>query len=290
MGALVPAISLFVICVNQSWALIDAQTSKNTDLKDHYLITQFQNDNLRIARLESILDDIIQDLNAKTLHLKEREKLIKGMTHEIDRLQSTMFSFKDDKRQTDKRLKMLEEEVRLLWAASRKNNFELHTLKSKAQDADKKMEVVTSKAEKMADIVTEQWIQIQQLEQALQIVETRTLKIRRQISSKRCTFLKFIKTLFDYHYKRLMVLLDPYIFNKGSALNSYLSQAWHQLKRTFSAVKQSHHQLQSLIKQEMERNEITAAFANEEVVFFVASALITFPILSVWMILLSQFS
>ncbi|CAL2226206.1 unnamed protein product [Prunus armeniaca] len=62
---------------------------------------------------------------------------------------------------TDERLNALEEEVRLLWAASRKYNFDLHVLESKAQDDEDRLETVASQAPKMADIVTEQWIQIQ---------------------------------------------------------------------------------------------------------------------------------
>ncbi|BFG14549.1 hypothetical protein CerSpe_008230 [Prunus speciosa] len=76
---------------------------------------------------------------------------------------------------TDERLNALEEEVRLLWAASRKYNFDLHVLESKAQDAEDRLETVGSQAQKMADIVTEQWIQIQRLEQALHISQMRTM-------------------------------------------------------------------------------------------------------------------
>ncbi|CAL2225253.1 unnamed protein product [Prunus armeniaca] len=70
---------------------------------------------------------------------------------------------------TDERLNALEEEVRLLWAASRKYNFDLHVLESKAEDDEDRLETVASQAQKMADIVTEQWIQIQRFEQALHI-------------------------------------------------------------------------------------------------------------------------
>ncbi|CAL2252877.1 unnamed protein product [Prunus armeniaca] len=75
---------------------------------------------------------------------------------------------------TDERLHALEEEaerVRLLWAASRKYNFDLHVLESKVQDAEDRLETVASQAQKMADIVTDQWIQIQRLEQALHITQ-----------------------------------------------------------------------------------------------------------------------
>uniref|UniRef100_A0A5B7BMB4 Uncharacterized protein n=1 Tax=Davidia involucrata TaxID=16924 RepID=A0A5B7BMB4_DAVIN len=265
---------------------IDTQTSCG----NHHFIRDLQEAKLKIGRLESILEETIKDLNAKSLYLKESEKLIEKMTHEIDHLQSALFSFKGDSSCVDERLNALEEEVRLLWAASRKNNFELHNLECKAQDAENRLEVVTSQVEKIADIVTEQWIQIQHLEQALQIAEMRTLRVRWQVSSSRCTFLKFIKTLFGSHLQKLREMLDPFLFEKESALGSYISQALHQLAKFLSAAKKYHHELQGLIKQEMERNEFTAALANKEVVFFVASALITFPIISAWMLLSSKLS
>ncbi|PQQ01270.1 hypothetical protein Pyn_22705 [Prunus yedoensis var. nudiflora] len=76
-------------------------------------------------------------------------KSVDDMVQKIHHLQSVFFTLKGDSLATDERLHAIEEEVRLLWAASRKYNFDLH----------------------MADIVTEQWIQIQRVEQALHITQ-----------------------------------------------------------------------------------------------------------------------
>ncbi|XP_022720450.1 tropomyosin-like isoform X1 [Durio zibethinus] len=253
------------------------------------LIRELHDAKLRISRLESILEERIQSINAKTLYLKEREKLLDDMENKITFLQSALSSLKDNSLLADERLKALEEEVRLLWAVLRKNNFELHVLESKAQDSEDKLEVVTSQVEKMAEVVTEQWIQIQHLEQALQIAEMRALQAQWQ-RDKRCTFLKFISHLSGRHLPKMFKALDSYSLGKGSAIKYYMSQALQQLRRFYSAAKKYHHELQGFIKQEMRRNEFTAAFVNDELVFFLASALITFPILSAWMLLLSQFS
>uniref|UniRef100_A0A2P2L322 Uncharacterized protein n=1 Tax=Rhizophora mucronata TaxID=61149 RepID=A0A2P2L322_RHIMU len=48
-------------------------------------------------------------------------------------------------------------------------------------------------------------------------------------------------------------------------------------------------QLQAFVRQEMERHEFTASLAHQELVFFVASALIVFPVLSAWTWLSSKF-
>ncbi|KAG5561735.1 hypothetical protein RHGRI_004698 [Rhododendron griersonianum] len=93
----------------------------------------------------------------------------------------------------NERLNQLEEEVRLLWANMRKTNFELHHLESKAQDAENNMNLVASRVETMAAIVTEQWIQIRQLEQALHNAEVQALTVKRLPT--RC---KFLKVVYDF--------------------------------------------------------------------------------------------
>ncbi|XVE88100.1 hypothetical protein DITRI_Ditri19aG0041300 [Diplodiscus trichospermus] len=265
--------------------------SSQNQLNDNrsLLIRELHEAKLKISSLESVLEERIQIINAKTLFLKERERLLEDMTNKITHLHSALSDLKDDSLLADERIKALEKEVRMLWAVSRKNNFELHVLESKAQDAEDRQAVVTSQVEKMAEVVTEQWIQIQQLEQALQIAEMRALQAQRQRHMK-CTFLKFISDLSGRHLPRIFEALDSYSLDKGSIIKYYMSQALQKLRRFYSEIKKYHHELQGFIKQEMQRNEFTAAFVNDELVFFLASALITFPILSAWMLLLSQFS
>ncbi|KAL7211761.1 hypothetical protein ACSBR2_014596 [Camellia fascicularis] len=294
---LLPAIFSYLIVLSQSSsssssssiAQIGTETSC-TNQHNHHLICDFEDAKLKIARLEAILEETTQNINAKSLYLEESRKLVDEMTHEMDRLQSALSSLKGESSRTNERLNQLEEEIRLLWATLRKTNFELHFLESKAQDAENRLELASSKVETMAAIITEQWIQIQQLEQALHIAEMRALKVKRQTRSTRCTFLKLVRNLFGNHLQKFMEMLDSFLFDKESAFGSYLSQVMHQLEKILSATKKYHHELQGFVKQEMEKNEFTAALAHKEVVFFVASALITFPIMSAWMLLSSQFS
>ncbi|KAL6285172.1 hypothetical protein ACE6H2_009562 [Prunus campanulata] len=55
-------------------------------------------------------------------------KSVDDMVQKIHHLQSVFFTLKGDSLATDERLHAIEEEVRLLWAASRKYNFNLHVL------------------------------------------------------------------------------------------------------------------------------------------------------------------
>ncbi|TYH31087.1 hypothetical protein ES288_A01G145600v1, partial [Gossypium darwinii] len=81
--------------------------------------------------------------------VKEREKLLEDMENKITYLQSVISTLKDDSLLADEKLKALQEEVRLLWDASRKNNFELHVLESEAQDTEDRVEAVNLKVEKV---------------------------------------------------------------------------------------------------------------------------------------------
>ncbi|XP_058201789.1 uncharacterized protein LOC131316443 isoform X3 [Rhododendron vialii] len=265
------AVLSYLVVISESTPTITPIATETSlgNQRNHRLTLELEEAKLKIARLESIFDETVQHINAKSLSLEECEKLITDMTHEMDRLQSDLSSLKGESSRANERLNQLEEEVRLLWANMRKTNFELHHLESKAQDAENNMNLVASQVEKMAAIVTEQWIQIRQLEQALHNAEVQALTVKR--SPTRCKFLKKLKGI-----------LDLSLFHKESPL--------HQLEKISSAAKKYHHELQGFIKQEMEKNEFTAALANKEVVFFVASALITFPIMSAWMLLCSQFS
>ncbi|KAL5576690.1 hypothetical protein UlMin_018389 [Ulmus minor] len=255
---------LFPALSSTLFALSETTVSENDSIRE------LQELKLKLAHLESKLEETDRNLNEKGLYLEEQEHLIQQMSLKIHHLQSVVLSLKEDASRGDERLKALEEEVQLLWAASRKNNFDIHILKSKAQDAGDRLEAVTSQAQKMADIVTERWIQIQQLEQAVHITQMRTLRARR-LRYSRCTFLK----LFGDDLEKLLGLLDPYTL---------------KLKKFFVVAQEYHHELQHFIKKEMEKHEFTALLANRELVFFMASALITFPILSAWMLLSSQLS
>ncbi|CAJ1961764.1 unnamed protein product [Sphenostylis stenocarpa] len=238
--------------------------------------------NLKISHLESVLEESNTRLRERDVYLEECDKRMIELSEQIHRLESTLSTMKAASLHVERKYKALEEEVQLLWHTLRRNNFDLHILKSKAQETEERLEEVTSRLEKMGAIVNEQWIQVQHLEQALHITKVRTLKAQRLRSVTRCTFLKFFNILLDD-----LRALDSYLFGERTAVSSLISQAIDKLKRGSSLTKKYHHQLQGFIKDRMETNELTASLANEELVFFLASALIIFPVMSAWMLLSS---
>ncbi|CAL9216558.1 unnamed protein product [Arabidopsis halleri] len=237
---------------------------------------------LRISQLEAVLEATIQKLDAKTLYLKDREKLIQVAESQIHDLQASSYIDKSGLPFVQKRISELEEEVKLLWAALRTTNFELHVLEDKAREAKDKLKAKALEVEQMTEVVTEQWIQVQHLEQM------REFNNRRHHTPSRCPFLKLLSDIQRKHLPKVDEAFD--IHWKGKKVLSvqpYLTQALSRLKSLWAAITKYHHQLQGFIEHEMERTEITAALANREVVFFMASALITFPVFGAWILLSS---
>ncbi|CAI8583960.1 unnamed protein product [Vicia faba] len=269
---MVPSISIFLLSFSSLFLL-----RNSLPVNDHFT-SQINQINLKIAHLESVLEETNQKLIERDLYIQESERRMNDLADKIQHLNSTLSSLKDDSLHAETRLKSLEEEVQLLWSALRKNNFDLHILKSKAEDSDKRLEEITSRVETISGIMNEQWIQVQHLEQALHIAK-RALKAQRKASLARCTFFKFINSLHDD-----LRALESFLFGERPIVGSFISRAMDHLKRCYSMTKKYHHQLQSSIKDLMKRNELTASLANDELVFILASAIITFPLMSAWML------
>ncbi|KAI5657165.1 hypothetical protein M9H77_25958 [Catharanthus roseus] len=265
--------------------------SSQTDSEENHdsLIFQIQEANLKLARLESGFDRHVHELNAKSVYIRQSEKKIQEMNQEIDRLRTALKNLEDNTSSANDKIHALEEQIQFLWAASRKKNFEIYKLEIRAHDAEKRLKLVRIQVEKMADIVSEQWTQIQQLEQALQMAQFRASKVKRQLTASKCPVMKSIRNSLE-HLETLKGLLDHSVSDVGSVLKSCISEASYHLRKTYTAAKYYHHQLQGYIKQAMLRNELTAVLANDELVFLVVSALITFPVLSLYMLLSSGFS
>ncbi|CAM8989696.1 unnamed protein product [Rhodiola kirilowii] len=124
-------------------------------------------------------------------------------------------------------------------------NWDLKFLTESVLEAEERLEDVKSEVEKMADIVTEQWIQFRHLEQALMGV------------------------------LRMPLLLDQHLSQNMPAIKLYWSKVLNQVNMLLSAVKKYHLQLQDFVRQEMEKTQLTVFYTSEELVFFLASGLLT---------------
>ncbi|XP_050935829.1 uncharacterized protein LOC103503257 isoform X4 [Cucumis melo] len=232
------------------------------------LIDELLGIKLRISHLESVLEESKQNLTEKTNELKAQEKLIEDMSLKIQYLESAISDMKRKISSDDERIAVLEDEVRHLWDAKRKNNFDIHLLKAKVEEAEEKLEEVTSQVEKKSSIISEQWIQIRHLEQALEMSKIQALKVRQQVALTRCTFVKLVNTRFVNQLQHAFQTLNHHLFQKVPTLSSRVTGAIHYFQRVYEEAKKYHHELQRLIKQEMERNEYAAHLANPEFIFF----------------------
>ncbi|KAH0878739.1 hypothetical protein HID58_066133 [Brassica napus] len=229
------------------------------------------------SQIEQIEEAVLEETTQK---VKERERLIQDAESQILDFHSASSSFESGLPLVQERISELEEEIKLLWAALRTANFELHVLEDKARDAERQVKATAFEVKQviyslvfdfwgggfkrsswlwllgMTEVVTEQWIQVQHLEQM------KEFNNRRNRVPSRCTLLKLM-----------------------SDIRWEVKNALSQLRSLWAAVTKYHHQLQGFIKHEMERNQITSALANSEVVFFMASALIAFPVFGAWILL-----
>lgn len=270
------------------FALSDLDSPSSND--NDGLIAEIENLKLKVASLESMLEENTDKFNCKIQHLQEKNRQIEEMEHRIQYLQTSVSKLKTPEGSSsvcEKMVVALEEEVRVLWAESRKSNFDYHNLQSKAKEEEEKMEEATLAVAKMENIITEQWIQIRQFEQSLQMMKIMTAKVHKKSTplvqwqrKVKSTVLKFIKQVRHHYLPEIADLPDAFFLGNYISKSS-LSRVFDQLKRTWSAVKEYHQKLQDSIKHSLEMIEFTAPLANQEVVFFLASVLVVMPIMCV---------
>ncbi|XP_056687074.1 uncharacterized protein [Spinacia oleracea] len=251
------------------------QTHQHCSNSDNSLACEIQEMKFKVARLELLSETTSQELYTKSLQIGNCDKKIEELSRTIHNLESDLSNLKDAP-DYEEIIKLLEEQVRELEADVRRNDKNLHHLKVKAEDDKKSVELLASKVETMAKIVPELWFHVQKLEQACEVIERRTGELRRHLRNQKCSFFKFINKLPVRHYQKMVV--------------PYTSKALHQLRRSASVAKKYHHQLQGFVKRKMERNESTAVLAGEELVFFLVSIVVVFPIILALRWLLSVFS
>ncbi|WOL14177.1 hypothetical protein Cni_G22957 [Canna indica] len=227
------------------------------------LVSELEDLRLKTARLELILAESTKTLKSKTLHLEESHKMIKEMEEKIQLLENAIHEMKgsvSDSLNTEEWIHSLEKEVQLLSKQSMKNKDNIQSLQSSANEAKKKMELATSEVEKMESIVTEQWIQIRQLEQAFQLTKMMTSRVLKRSPLKK------------WHN------------NRWPSKNT-MSKTWFLI--IVLIVK---NELQDVIKHQLQMNEYTADLAaNNLVILFLASSMMAIPILSLWIIITSYF-
>lgn len=259
-----PLISASDGVIAQNAQFNDAEAPNNCSNSDNVLQCEIQGMKLMVARLELLLEATTRELHTKSLYIDNCEKKVEDMSDIIQHLETVLSNLKGLP-DVEEMITALEAEAQELEVGVRKNEKELQLLRIRTEDAENWVKLRASEVETMSKIVPELWFHVQKLEQACEVIERRTAQLRKHIRNHRCSFFKFINNLPGGQCQKMV--------------SAYMSKAASQLRRSFSAVKKYHHQLQGFIRQEMERNELTAVLADEELIFFLASAVIVFPIM-----------
>ncbi|KAH7655683.1 hypothetical protein IHE45_18G027800 [Dioscorea alata] len=221
--------------------------------KDIAFSSELEKLKLKIDHLESILQENARILNSKTHHLDEEKKLAEALELKINSLERSLDSLKrsgsSGSSYSEIRISSLEEEVQLLWAESRGSNFDIHMLESKVIDAVKNLEAVASAADKLDNIVTEQWIQIQQLDQALQMAKIKVAKVHKKSASKFQIKGKNIKDKISegifYPFQEAVGLPDSFWLGNPVS-SSLISQLLDLVRRIMSTTKNFHYEASAI--------------------------------------------
>lgn len=141
---------------------------------------------LKVARLESLLEENAKTLKSKANILEEDSKLIETMEHDIQLLMNGQESIKkyQSKSYPESNIKAMEGEVQLLQQEVRKINNNAYTIESLANDAERRVESLSSEVKRIEGIIAEQWIQIRQSEQAFVLTKIMTSKVHESRSSE----------------------------------------------------------------------------------------------------------
>nr|CAD1839229.1 unnamed protein product [Ananas comosus var. bracteatus] len=212
-------------------------------------------------RRQSILAESTTLLHSKTVHVEEDSILIEAMERDIQSLineqQNTKKLLGDSSFSQDS-VKAMEEEVRLLKDQSRAISSNIYILESLANDAEKRLEAMSSEVRKMENVISEQWIQVQQFEQAFQLTKMMTSKVHKRSMPKEGTdnkwrskysITKVIQFVTDNPLRYIpdVGLLDS-LFLAGSLSKSWTFQAYDQFQSILSILHKCHHEVRQFAK------------------------------------------
>ncbi|XP_021726522.1 uncharacterized protein LOC110693670 [Chenopodium quinoa] len=277
------AIAFFLSLFSTSNAVtVDSTEINHPQFQNHQICSnsdtnlecEIQDMKLKIARLEHLTEMTGQELDSKSLLIGNCEMKIEELSRTIQHLDSDLSNLKDAP-DYEEMINLLEEQVRELEAVVRRNDLNISQLKVRVKDDKRSVESLASKVELMAKIIPELWFHVQKLEQAREVIERRTGELRWHLRNERCLFFKFINKLPGRRYHDMLV--------------AYSSEAINLLRRSYTAIKKYHHQLQGFLRQKMEINDFTAVFASEELVFYLVSVVVVFPTILFLRWLLSVF-
>ncbi|CAN6251351.1 unnamed protein product [Urochloa humidicola] len=250
---------------------------------------------LKVAQLESLLEENTNTLNSKASILEEDNKLIEAMECDIQLFIGGPETTKDSKIKSysASNIKSMEDEVQQLHQEIGKLNKNSDTIESLARDTERKVETLSSEVKKIEDIIAEQWIQIRQFEQAFVLTKMMASKVHERSRPSEMVYkwpgketilkaYRFRKAIRRQRQYSLDTDRPDVFFLGGSVSRSSISIPYNQLKIFISSTQKFHHKVQVLIHDALESNRYSRGLANEPVTFILAYLLLVSPMWIAW--------
>ncbi|TKW38756.1 hypothetical protein SEVIR_1G136800v4 [Setaria viridis] len=240
---------------------------------------------LKIAQLESLLEENTKTLNSKASILEEDNKLIEAMECDIQLLIDGPESTKDSKSKSYSagNIKSMEDEVQQLQQEVSKINKNSDTIESLARDTERRVETLSSEVKKYAGDIDLKDIFLRGASYAWSCF-SHTYK---QSSS----FRQEINRYYHEAYRFRKAIRRQYIpdtdrpdvfFLGGSVSRSSISIPYDQFKLFISSTQKFHHKVQVFLHDALESNTYSRCLANEPVTFVLAYLLVVSPMWIAW--------
>ncbi|WVZ76355.1 hypothetical protein U9M48_024335 [Paspalum notatum var. saurae] len=249
------------------------------------LLSEIEALRLKVARLESLLEENANTLDSKASILEEENKLIEGMERDSQLLVNETASAKKPQRKSCSAgdIKSMEDEVQLLHHEVCMVNSNSYTIESLAHDTEKRVEALSLEVQKY-----------------IRNIEFNGIYLRGASYARSCFFdtykmsRSFLQAINRYYHEASRfrkAIRHQYIpdidkpnvfFLSGSVSRSSISLPYNQFKIFMSSTQKLHHEVQVFIHGVMQSNKYSKGLANEPVTFILAYLVVISPMWIAW--------
>ncbi|KAF3794585.1 hypothetical protein EJ110_NYTH07157 [Nymphaea thermarum] len=278
--------------------------------KAHARATELEN---QITILKSKIDLQNRQQQAAELRASDAEKRTKELSAKVGNLQKASEEQKNEIRRLEKALKLSEEKILKAqrhaeskakelsesvaakqWNAHGKPAWDIATQKAleataKVQDWSKPyIEEINSK---WVPVLQEKWVTLcTTVKPHVQTVTTKTVEVYEQSKTVITPHIVKTKEMADPYLKEAKKFAKPYVDQVATvakphvdkarlALKPHTEKAVHLYGEFLKSATTYHHQVQSSVRRTLKQHELTRTLATNELVWFMASALLALPIL-----------
>ncbi|XP_039789448.1 uncharacterized protein LOC120655610 isoform X2 [Panicum virgatum] len=289
-----------------------AGIATSADAESDALRSEIEALRLKVAQLESLLEENTNTLNSKSSILEEDNKLIEAMERDIQLLMDGPESTKDSKIKSYSagNIKSMEDEVQQLQQEVSKINKNSDTIESLARDTERRVETLGSEVKKMMaskvhdrsrpSEMVYKWPGKETILKYAADINLNDIFLRGASYARSCfshtykessSFLQEINRYYHEAYRFRKAIRRQYIpdtdrpdvfFLGGSVSRSSIAIPYNQFKFFISSTQKFHHKVQVFLHDALESNRYSRGLANEPVTFIMAYLLVVSPMWIAW--------